>query len=100
MFLCFFYVTNKIIERDVIQNISQKAPEFIIAPRNVHVDEGANTTLSCHVSGNPPPSVQWSRGRQILKHGTKYKVIIVTSYIVCLIPHELGKELMNLLNTE
>lgn len=30
--------------------------------------------MSCQVTGNPPPSVQWSRGRQILKHGNKYKI--------------------------
>ncbi|KAL4216907.1 hypothetical protein ACF0H5_023367 [Mactra antiquata] len=30
--------------------------------------------LSCIVTGTPPPSVQWSLGRQILKHSAKYKI--------------------------
>ena len=73
------FVTNETLEKDATQNISQRAPEFIVAPQNIHVDEGANTTISCHVDGNPPPSVQWSRGRQILKHGAKYKVNSINS---------------------
>ena len=55
---------------------TQKAPEFVTPPRSLHVPDGAKATLSCTVVGDPPPSVQWQKGRQMLKHGTKYKVII------------------------
>lgn len=63
--------TDKSTEPD---ESSQKAPEFIIPPRNLHVKDGATATLSCRVTGEPPPSVQWQKGRQILRHGKKHKV--------------------------
>lgn len=56
------------------EEVSQKVPEFIVPPRNLHVAEEASAILSCKVSGDPPPSVQWQKQRQTLKHGHKYKV--------------------------
>ncbi|XP_052235177.1 myosin light chain kinase, smooth muscle-like isoform X3 [Dreissena polymorpha] len=57
-----------------IEEIQQTAPVFVIRPSNAHVCDHESVTLKCQVSGEPPPSVQWQRGRQTLKHGDKYKI--------------------------
>ena len=34
-------------------------PVFVTRPGNVTVEAGENVTLPCHVTGYPPPVLQW-----------------------------------------
>lgn len=36
-------------------------PTAVISPANQTVDEGASALLSCQVSGDPYPSVEWKK---------------------------------------
>lgn len=35
---------------------------LIVSPRQLKVPEGANITLECNVTGNPAPTIQWTKG--------------------------------------
>ena len=37
------------------------APKAIVTPAQQTIDEGASTFLSCRVTGDPLPTIQWSK---------------------------------------
>jgi hypothetical protein len=39
-------------------------PSFLIKPSNQEVGVGRTATLQCVVTGNPPPTVFWSKGKE------------------------------------
>ena len=38
-------------------------PEIITHPKNVTVEEGLPMTLFCNATGNPPPTLSWTKDR-------------------------------------
>ena len=67
------------MQEDSDDNV-QTLPEFIIPPSPVYVAKGDNAVLKCRVTGQPPPSVIWSKNSETIKHGSKYKVIFTSVF--------------------
>ena len=71
------FTRNIKTEKDDVQEDNdnvQTLPEFIIPPSPVYVAKGDNAVLKCQVTGQPSPSVIWSKNSETIKHGSKYKV--------------------------
>ena len=46
-------------------------PSFLIKPTNQDVGKGRTATLQCVVTGNPPPTVFWSKGKEQVGDGAR-----------------------------
>ena len=56
-------------------------PSFLISPFSQVVGRGRSVNLECVVTGNPPPTVFWSKGQEQVAYlsflSTKYVVVVV-----------------------
>lgn len=50
------------------------APEFIVKPRTVNIDESYRAVFVCRVFGKPEPRVQWRKDGTEIHDNSKYKV--------------------------
>lgn len=46
---------------------ASQPPKFSVPLEPVTVTEGEKLSLKCHVTGSPPPSIQWMKDRRELK---------------------------------
>lgn len=54
-------------------------PTAFVSPANQTVDEGSSTSLSCQVTGDPYPSIEWSKVGGVLpaKHVINEGLLVI-----------------------
>ena len=56
--------------------VSEFLPKFILEPKNTFARRYSSVNLTCLVSGNPQPTIQWYKDGEVIKHEmSQYYVI-------------------------
>lgn len=69
-----------------------KAPVFTRSPISASIEEGTSAKFTCKVSGNPAPTVQWTKDGKELKQGGRFKVSFKDGVHTFEIPHSLATD--------
>ena len=67
--VCLFVGWLVVFEMFVFLFIVRVAPQITTQPQAGSVTEGDNVTLSCNASGNPVPTISWSRDGSLVSSG-------------------------------
>ena len=67
--VCLFVGWLVVFEMFVFLFIVRVAPQITTQPQAGSVTEGDNVTLSCNASGNPVPTISWTRDESLVSSG-------------------------------
>ena len=67
--VCLFVGWLVVFEMFVFLFIVRVAPQITTQPQAGSVTEGDNVTLSCNASGNPVPTISWTRDGSLVSSG-------------------------------
>ncbi|CAH1789051.1 unnamed protein product [Owenia fusiformis] len=60
--------------------VRAQKPEFIIKPRRQFVDEDQAAKFKASFEGSPTPTIQWSKGGNVIEESDKYKLYELRDY--------------------